>query len=326
MNVATPADRRERAECRDIHERHYIRCGRPQPCDHAGMARPLRLHVPGALYHVMSRGNAREAIFRDAVDYVHFLRRLSIASARLDVRCRAYCLMVNHFHLLLEPNQWPVSRMMHQLNSPYSQSFNRRHERVGHVLQGRFKSPMIDGDAYFRRVLRYIVLNPVRAALVAQPADWPWSSYRATAGLLAPPAFLALDRVWTAFDVEVTVAQQRYAAFVAGGPPSPADRLRSTIVDGPEPFRSRVSKMLERHRDDCEVTHGERFACRPSLDRLFENRHDSAALDQAMGEAFERHGYTLKEIGAFVRRPSNTVARRIRHAAGRPVENVEIQI
>ena len=154
------------------------------------MARPLRVHIPGVLYHVMSRGNARQQIFLDADDYARFLTRLTVTSARFGVRCRAYCLMVTHFHLLLEPNLFPLSRMMQQLNSSYSQSFNRRHERVGHVLQGRFKSPMIDGDDYVRRVLRYIALNPVRAGLVAHPAEWPWSSYRATAGLETRPSFL----------------------------------------------------------------------------------------------------------------------------------------
>jgi putative transposase len=296
------------------------------------MARPLRVHIPGVLYHVMSRGNARQEIFLDAGDYTRFLVRLAVTAARFGVLCRAYCLMVNHFHLLLEPRQFPLSRMMHQLNSSYSQSFNRRHERVGHLLQGRFKSPMIDGDAYLRRVLRYIVLNPVRAGLVAQPAEWPWSSYRATAGLETPPSFLTLDRVWRSFDADPSTAQRRYAAFVAGGPSGRSDRLSGTIADGPELFRSRVGDVLERYRDEGDLTYADRFACRPSLERIFENAHDAAALDQAMRRAFERHGYTLREIGDFVRRPACTVWRRIRRADGSiaspalPVEHATIEI
>src|SRR5258706_5066069 len=160
------------------------------------MARPLRVHIPGALYHVMSRGNARQEIFVDPDDYQYFLDRLTVVTARVRVRCRAYCLMPNHFHLLLEPGELPLSKMMQQLNSSYTQWFNRRHDRVGHVLQGRPKELLIDRDDYFRRVLRYIVLNPIRASLVEHPAEWPWSSFRATAGLEKPAAFLALDEVW----------------------------------------------------------------------------------------------------------------------------------
>jgi REP element-mobilizing transposase RayT len=280
------------------------------------MARPLRVHIPGVLYHVMSRGNARQQIFLDADDYARFLARLTVTAARFGVRCRAYCLMVTHFHLLLEPNLFPLSRMMQQLNSSYSQSFNRRHERVGHLLQGRFKSPMIDGDDYFRRVLRYIALNPVRGGLVAHPAEWPWSSYRATAGLETRPSLLTLDRVWRSFDADPSVAQRRYVAFVAGGPPGHTDRLPGPMADGREPFLSHLGKILEAHRDEADVTYAERFACRPSLDRIFEYADDAAALDQSMREAFEHHGYTLREIGDFVRRPANTVWRRIRRVSG----------
>jgi putative transposase len=295
------------------------------------MTRPLRVHIPSVLYHVISRGNARQTIFVDANDYTRFLARLAVTTTRFGVLCRAYCLMVNHFHLLLEPNLFPISRMMQQLNSSYSQSFNRRHERVGHVLQGRFKSPMIDGDAYLRRVQRYIVLNPVRAGLVKEPGDWRWSSYRATAGLETPPPFLTLDRVWRSFDADPSTAQRRFAAFVVGGPSGQSDRLPGVIADGSESFLSRVGGVLERHRDERDVTYAQRFDCRPSLDRLFENADDPAALDRRMRQAFERHGYTLREIGDFVRRPASTVWRRIHRADGAideraAVENVKIEI
>ena len=130
------------------------------------MARPLRIHIPHAFYHVMSRGNAKQTIFVGQADYEQFLELLEATSSRFDVRCRAYCLMPNHFHLLLQPRDTPVSCMMQQLNSAYSQSFNRRHDRVGHVLQGRFKSPLVDRDEYLLEVLRYIMLNPVEADLV----------------------------------------------------------------------------------------------------------------------------------------------------------------
>ena len=280
------------------------------------MARPLRLHIPGAWYHVMSRGNARQQIFFNTEDYAHFLVRLSVTSTRFRVRCRAYCLMRNHFHLLLQAGELPLGRMMQQLNSSYSQRFNRRHERVGHVLQGRFKGLLIDGDDYVRRVIRYIVLNPVRAGLVARPADWPWSSYGATAGLQAPPPFLALDGVWRAFDPEPPIAQAVFAAFVAAGP-SVDDQPPDRIACGSPAFRARVSAAIEPHRGAKDFIYAERFACRPSLGQLLSNSRGPAALDFAMQDAFERHGYSAREIGDFVGRPAATIWRRIRRASQR---------
>ena len=283
------------------------------------MARPLRLHIPGALYHVISRGNARQPIFLDAEDYTRFLIRLSVTSARFDVRCRAHCLMPNHVHLLLQPHQFSLSRMMQQLNSSYCEAFNERHGRVGHVLQGRFKAPMIDGDAYFRRVLLYIVLNPVRAGIVAHPAAWPWSSYRPTAGLEPRPSFLDLDPVWKAFDSDRSVAQRLYAGAVNDAPAEPEDLLTGPIAYGSESFRTRVAETLDAHRDERDVVYAERFACRPSLERLFVKGVSASALQCAMRNAFERHGYTLREIGNFVGRPPSTVWRRIHRSAG-PVD------
>jgi putative transposase len=275
------------------------------------VARPLRVHIPGALYHVMSRGNARQQIFVDDEDYEYFLHRLATTSARFGVRTLTYCLMKNHFHLLLEAGLLPLSRMMQQLNSSYSQRFNLRHDRVGHVLQGRFKAPMIDNEGYFRRVLLYIVRNPVRAGLVNTVNDWPWSSYRATAGLESAPPFLTLDRVWAAFDGDWSIAPRLYAACVAVGDSEPDVLPDEAIVYGSETFRERIAPSLEPHRDTRDLRYVERFACRPSLDRLFEHAVDAATLDSQMHDAFERHGYTLRQIGLVVGRPPATVWRRI---------------
>lgn len=295
------------------------------------MARPLRVHLPDALYHVMSRGDDRQAIFVETGDYERFLTRLAVTTSRLGVRCRAHCLMRTHFHLLLQPQGLPLSRMMQQLNSSYSQWFNRRHERVGHLLQGRFKSPLVDVDAYFRRVLRYIVLNPVRAGYVDHPAAWPWSSYRATAGLEAPPPFLALDFVWQAFGRERAVAQQLFASYVTGGRSEAVDPPTGAMVFGSEEFRARVGFVLESRRTNREFTYAQRFSCRPPLAQLFGGASESAGLDLAMREAFERHGYTLTEIGGCVGRPPGTVWRRIRRVAAWPDvcdcrENAKIEI
>ncbi|MCU1383060.1 MAG: hypothetical protein JWL71_1757 [Acidobacteria bacterium] len=283
------------------------------------MARPLRLHIPGALYHVMSRGNARQQIFVDDEDYEYFLHRLAVTSARFGARTVTYCLMKNHFHVLLESGPLPLSRMMQQLNSSYSQRFNVRHERVGHVLQGRFKAPIIDGDAYFLRVLRYIALNPVRSHLVAHPGDWPWSSYRALAGLAPPPPFLAADVVWDAFGVDRVRACERFAAFTAAGLTDGDEVPSRALVSGSDAFVARVATAAERYADEGEVIYAERFACRPGLDRLFADATDAAALDRSMRAAFEQYGYTLREIGGVIGRSPATVCKRIRRIAARGV-------
>jgi REP element-mobilizing transposase RayT len=145
------------------------------------MSRPLRLQLPGGIYRVTARGNARGPIFEDDDDRVRFLVVLASTVARYRMRCHAYCLMGNHYHLLVQTLEPNLSIAMRQLNGVYAQRFNRRHERCGHVLQGRFGAQLVGGDAYLRELCRYIVLNPVRAGLVAHPGDWRWSSFQATA-------------------------------------------------------------------------------------------------------------------------------------------------
>ena len=157
------------------------------------MARPLRPLFPGGIYHVTARGNDRQAIFGDDADRSRFLIVLASVVARYRVRCHAYCLMGNHYHALLQTPEGNLSTAMRQLNGVYTQRFNRRHERSGHIFQGRYGAQLVDGHAHLHEVCRYVVLNPVRAGLVEHPRDWAWSSYRATAGETAPPGFLTVD-------------------------------------------------------------------------------------------------------------------------------------
>ena len=138
----------------------------------------------------MSRGNNKQPIFIDDEDYAAYLTRLESATARFGVTCLAFCLLPNHVHLLLRPAQLTISRMMHHLNSGYCQAFNKRHERIGHVLQGRFLARLVDNELYRWRVVRYIVRNPVAAGLTETAEAWRWSSFGATAGLTPVPRFL----------------------------------------------------------------------------------------------------------------------------------------
>ena len=266
--------------------------------------------MPGALYHVMSRGNAKQQIFAGDEDYQHFLDLLSATASRFSVLCHAYCLIWNHFHLLLVPGAPPLSRMMQQLNSAYGQWFNRRHERVGHVFQGRFKALIVDRDTYFLQVLRYIVLNPVDAELVSDPAKWRWSSYRATAGLAVAPPCLALDFVWRMFDPDVGRARRLFVDFVgAGAGPTLPER---PVVLGSTVSTAQVGVALTPYKEIRDISRGERFAGRPGLHELFTASREGSTRDAVMREAFERYGYTLREIGEVVGLHPSTVWRRIR--------------
>ncbi|MDT9002491.1 transposase [Paucibacter sp. APW11] len=154
------------------------------------MTRPLRIEFPGAVYHVTARGNRREPIFESDDDRTLLLGVVGKTMKRFDAVMLAYCLMGNHYHLVLGTRQANLSALMQQLNGIYTQAFNRRHGKVGHVFQGRFKAILVDRDSYLLEVCRYVELNPVRARMVERPGDWPWSSYRAHCGLASPVSWL----------------------------------------------------------------------------------------------------------------------------------------
>lgn len=181
------------------------------------MTRPIRLEFPGALFHVTSRGNGKQDIFLDDADRNHFIDLLADAVERWDWILTAYVLMTNHFHLVLQLTAKTLSRGLHWLNGEYAKSFNRRHGRVGHLLQGRPDTPLVDKEEYYLNVLRYAVLNPVRARMVAAPEDYKWSSHRAVLGLAPAPDWLSVDDVLVQFGPEREIARGRYRAYVDAG-------------------------------------------------------------------------------------------------------------
>ena len=181
------------------------------------MTRPLRLKFPNAIYHVTSRGNARNPIVLDDEDRYGVVVCLEEAVARFGWLCHAYCLMDNHYHLLIETPEGNLSPGMRQLNGVYTQRFNRRHGRVGHVFQGRFKAIVVDRDSYLLELCRYVVLNPIRAGMVKHIEQYPWSSYPATMGMTDCPSWLDTDWMLGQFGEASRRAQRHYADFVAEG-------------------------------------------------------------------------------------------------------------
>ncbi|MFQ5597977.1 MAG: transposase [Nitrospiria bacterium] len=162
------------------------------------MSRPLRIEFPGALYHLTARGNARQNIFLDD-DRQRFIDLLGREIEQQRWKCYAYCLMDNHYHLLLETPEANLVQGMRRLNSVYTQSFNRSHGRIGQVLQGRYKSIVVERESYLLELCRYVVLNPIRAKKVKRIGDWPWSSYRATVGKAKAPTWLEIGWVLKQF-------------------------------------------------------------------------------------------------------------------------------
>lgn len=180
------------------------------------MPRRPRIHFPGALFHVMSRGNARQPIFLKDKDWRVFLRMLAEAKARFLFRLYAYCLMPNHFHLLIESGVLPIAGAMHLLLTGYAVYFNREYQRVGHVFQGRYKPILCDRDPYLLALIRYIPLNPVRAGLVKNSVDWPWSSHREYLSL-RPTGLVDTAFPLSLFHDDEATARSRYEEFVSSG-------------------------------------------------------------------------------------------------------------
>ncbi len=180
------------------------------------MARRPRVHVPGGIYHVMLRGNGGQDIFFEPQDRVEVYRLLAEGTERFEYRVHAYCLMSNHLHLAVEVGRIPLSKGMQNLAFRYTRWINRRKKRMGHLFQGRYKALLVDREAYLLELVRYIHLNPVRARLVEEPLDYPWSGHRAYLGKEQVP-WLSTDWVLSQFDDRLGIARRRYRAFVRRG-------------------------------------------------------------------------------------------------------------
>jgi REP element-mobilizing transposase RayT len=289
------------------------------------MARPLRIEYPGALYYVTARGNARQNIFLDAEDRQRFLTVLDRVVSRFHLLLHAYCLMNNHYHLVLETPEANLSQAMRQLNGVYTHAFNRRHGQVGHVLQGRFKAILVDRERYLLELCRYVVLNPVRARSSRKPDTYPWSSYQATAGLVPRPSYLTVDWLLSQFGRQRAVAQRKYQVFVAEGldQGAPWDELRGQVLLGSERFVEQLTPGLHEKQPLKEIPRQQRFAARPPLSRLFGTRSqtDRARRNALIRRAHLEYGYRLSEIGHVVGLHYSTISRLVNSQEGDPAQN-----
>ena len=232
------------------------------------MSRQLRVEYSGALYHITARGNGKSKIFLDDNDMYKFLDTLEICTKAFNFICHGYCIMGNHYHLLIETPDANLSAGIHRLNSIYAQYFNRKHDHVGHVFQGRFKAILVQRDNYLLELCRYIVLNPVRAKIVNHPAEYRWSSYCHTVGSAATSnPFLTIDWILAQFDSDFTLARRSYTDFVMDGieADSPMKDIRSGIFLGNKSFMEALSNRISEHKDDIDIPREQRYACRENL-------------------------------------------------------------
>jgi REP element-mobilizing transposase RayT len=284
------------------------------------MARPLRVEFPGAVYHVTSRGNARQSIFIDDENRGGFLDVLSIVVERFKWLCHAYCLMENHYHLLIETPNGNLSRGMRELNGVYTQWFNQRGRRVGHLFQGRYKAIIVEKDNHLLSLCRYVVLNPLRVGLIKKPEQWRWSSFRATTGLVKRPSFLTVDWVLSQFGGRKRGAMEKYRRFVMEGidKETPWETLKGQIFLGTDEFIEQLSGLLDEKESIKEVPRVQRYVARPPLRELFKGKKgkDRTVEDRTIYDTYVRYGYTMKEIAEHLGFHYATISRAIKRVEG----------
>lgn len=283
------------------------------------MSRPFRIELAGAVYHVTARGDRQEAIFLDDRDRVLFVDLLAEALERFDAGLLAYCLMGNHYHLVLCTRQPNLSAMMRHINGVFTQRFNRRHGKVGHVFQGRYKAILVDRECYLLEVCRYVDLNPVRAGLVASAQDWSWSSYQALTGIRPAPHWLDTATLYGALlgRIPADLAEKKqawrlYAELVAAARDAPLwDRaLRQQVYLGDEAF---VERMQSHAAVEClsapDVPQPQRT--RSPARKLSDWLALCDTREQALYRAHREGGMTMtamaRELGLSVARVSQLV-------------------
>ena len=243
------------------------------------MSRPLRIEFPGACYHVTSRGNAGQPIFLDMADGQSFLDLLAREVAQQRWICHGYCLMENHYHLLVETPEANLGRGMGRLNMRYSQRFGRRHARPGHLFQGRYKAILFEKQRHLLELCRHVVTNPVRTGTVRRAGQWRWSCYRALAGDEEKPAWLATDEVLRLLDADLEKARAAWRDYVDEGldVASPWNRLRGGHYLGSEDFLRGLSARIDGQLLD-QVPAAMADPARPTAERVLAAVSGAAGL------------------------------------------------
>ncbi len=267
------------------------------------MARPLRIEIPGGVYHVTARGNGRRTIFRDDPDRLAFLDLLEKVLSRFDWQCLTYCLMGNHYHIVIRTTRPNLSRGMGQLNSVYAQQFNRRHRTCGHFFQGRFGAVLIEADSYLCEVARYVALNPVRANMCSRPEHWPWSAHLSLIGR-TKDKIVDARYLLEHFGPNISRSRQRYQAFVNQVSNTWKFDENAVIVGSPEFVEAHMPSTSPSVDIPRRLWHQNR----PPLCELFDDR----PLEEAINTAYHEYGYTMREIAGMLGCHRSTVSRKLK--------------
>jgi putative transposase len=292
------------------------------------MVRPLRIEYPGAVYHITSRGDRREPIAKDDLDRATFFTVLSQAFDRFDAHAWAYCLMGNHYHLVIRTRQANLSRLMRHINGVYTQSFNRRHQLSGHLFQGRFKAILVDSESYLLEVCRYVDLNPVRAQMVNRSDEYAWSSYRALSGLSQAPEWLDAESVYAqlAPGKSAPYAAAKYAEFVAQGKGVNLwdHHLKQQIYLGSDAFITRMQSVAgiepagQAKKSAADKTGLSKIqTSAPPKDQHVQHyaklaQNSKAMRNQHIAQAFYQGGHTQTAIAQAFHVSSSTISRVIK--------------
>jgi REP element-mobilizing transposase RayT len=274
------------------------------------MSRPLRLEFAGALYHITSRGNEKKAVYLEDADFELFLSLMAEVCQRFNWFIHAYCLMTNHYHLVVETPDGNLSRGMRHLNGVYTQRFNSKHKRVGHLFQGRYKAILVDKDSYLLELSRYVVLNPVRARMVNEPGDWQWSSYRVMIGKQDSFEGLATDALLLQFGNQRNPAIECFQTFISQGKGQAIWRyLNHQIYLGDKDFVEKQRVHLAKQEGKLsEVPLKQR---RKPAKTLEEYREENTNRNDAIFAAYQSGGYTMDEIAEYFGCHYSTVSRAI---------------
>lgn len=265
------------------------------------MARPLRIQYSGAQYHIISRGNGGQNIFQDNEDYLIFLDEFKQVVKDYNWVSYAYCLMPNHYHLFVKTLDPNLSIGMRQLNGNYTQRSNIRHKRYGHLFQGRFKSILVEGDAYHAQLIRYITLNPIKAKLVKTLHQWKWSSHKEVIGTRKLTGCVDVKETLSFFDKNKTIAKNEYINYLKQKADSKAidDDLKAGFILGSINFAKDVIKKYTNSKSR-ENIKKERFADRPELNEIFKSIKSKEERNGLIFEAFKDYGYTQIVIGNYL--------------------------
>ena len=257
------------------------------------MARPLRIEYPGAFYHVTNRGHRQEPIVMDERDKERFISCLERMAKQFYVLVHSYCLMTNHYHLILETPEGNLSRAVQWLNVSYATYYNRRHNYAGHLFQGRFKAVLVDAGEYLEVLSRYIHLNPVRAGIESYAWDYAWSSCRYFVGPRKAPDWLEVNRILEGFSRSRRVARQRYAAYLSEeNQANPFDDVVGGSLLGSRHFSEWVrGTFLSERKTDREIPQLKELKPRPEVEMIVEEvaKHFNVAPEHILVSGRKRN-------------------------------------